>query len=233
MTINETRRYMMLVRVRDFAEGQRDILTRVAAAQTHLDTLKGAITQIEAKDVTQLTSQSHGRSNRLARREALIGQLVDIAHTARDVAPDDPALRDAFPLFRYATDQALVNLGRAYAERAGARTAAFLENGMRDSFLADLASAIGELEQAVQASEQEKQQYASARDAIRSAFRVGNAAVRRLHRVMTNQLRGRDDLLADWTRARTMGPLLRKRGRRTRDGETPPSDVTPPATTAA
>lgn len=221
MTSNEIRRYTMLVRVRDFAEAQRDTLTRSTTALTHLDALKGAIARLDAEDVKKLSSARQGRTNRLARRAALTARLVDIARTARDVAHDVPAMRDDFPLRRFAGDQALINLGRLYVEKAAPLATEFVDNGLPDTFISELNAAIGDLDQAVQQAEQEKRRHANARDNIRDAFRVANVAVLRLHRVMTNQLRNNTLARADWERARRLGHAVRRRIRTAPGAETP------------
>jgi len=213
MTSNEIRRYTMFVRVRDFAEAQRDTLVRSTTALTHLDALKGAIARLDAEAVKKLSSARQGRANRLARRAALTARLVDIARTARDVAHDAPAMRDDFPLRRFAGDQALINLGRVFVEKAAPSATAFVDNGLPETFITELNAAISDLDQAVQQTEQEKRRHANARDNIRDAFRVADVAVRRLHRVMTNQLRNNPLALADWERARHLGQPARRRPR--------------------
>lgn len=225
MTSNETRRYMMLVRVRDFGEAHRDTFAHSGTAQQQIAALNAAIAQLGAQAVKKVSAARHGRARRMTARNALIAQLMAIARTARAVAEDAPGARDDFRMYRLRTDQALITLGRSFADKAAGLLPLFVDHGMPETCIAELNTAIGEFEQAVQQSEIEKRQYANARAAMRAAFKSGTAAVRRLDAVVANQMRTDPVTLVMWQLARHIGLSPRRRGMQASAADGPSADV--------
>lgn len=228
MTSNETKRYVMLVRVRDFGDAHREAFIHSETAQQQLAVLNSAVTQLSAEDVRKASAARRGRARRMAARNGLLTQLGAIARTARAIAEDAPGARDDFRISRVGTDQALLTLGRSFADKAVGLLALFVDHGMPETFITELTTAIGEFEQAVQQSESEKRLHADAQERMRGAFKSGKAAIRRLDAVVANQMRKDPVTLAMWKRARHIGPSPRRRTEPGLATDTPQAGAQPP-----
>lgn len=211
MTINETRRYMMLVRVRDFGDAHREMFLHSESAQRQLSALNIAVAELKTLDVRKVSVARQARSRRQAARDALVAQLTAISKTARAIAHDDPAVRDGFEVNPRTSDQGLVTLARSLADKARTLEAAFVDHGMPESFLADLEAALSELERAAHQRATERRAHTAARASIRAALAAGTTAVQLLDAFVSNQLRSDPVGLEMWQRDRRVEPAVRRR----------------------
>jgi hypothetical protein len=221
----ETRRYEMLVRVRDFGvakSGQFPSSTVGGQAFAAVAAAVASLNEHAAAHLSGRGSAREGRASKAVAREALRDDLDAIVRTARALALDMPGLDDKFRAPRGSGDQAVLSAARAFIRDATPLAQAFISHDMPADFLEDLAADIREFEDATREQEAGKDTHVLARAAIEAAMELGLDAVRRLDAVVPNRLRNDDAALATWERARR----VEYRSGRAR-GETP---APPPVT---
>ena len=231
----ETRRYEMLMRVRDFG-AQR-------AASFPANTLGGEQFAVVAEAVEALTreatAQTSGVSSvqqatvtRAAARASLRESLQDIARTARAMALDTPGLENKFRLPRSGSDQALLNSARAFAADAAPLKSEFIRHELPAGFLEDLQSDITDLEQSIGSQNSNRDSHITATASIDATMERGMSAVQKLDAVVRNKFRDDHSILAAWESARHVERLTRTTRRSNVAPPTPPGEARPEAKTA-
>jgi RecA/RadA recombinase len=209
MTANETKRYTMLMRVRDFGLTHKEVSEHTAVAQEQFAAVAAAVKALSEHDVMKMSAARQGSVPKTAARLALVDQLGAISRTARAMAMDTPGLKAAFPLPHGLSEQALLTSGRLFVRDAEALSAAFVLNGMPPTFIAELRAHVDQFDRAIQESETERSEHISARAHIEAALTSGTAAVKRLDAIVTNQLRKDPVTMTVWKRARRLGSHAR------------------------
>jgi hypothetical protein len=123
-------------------------------------------------------------------------------------------MEDKFKFPDTQTDQALVTAGRMFAEDANAFTKAFIGQGMRRTFIADLTALVDRFEQAIKDRSAGGDAHAVARASIAKALALGTAAAQKLDAMMVNHQQDDPVTIALWRRDRTVGHARRQRKRK-------------------
>lgn len=223
----DTRRYEMLVRVRDFGAAHKDLFpTRTTVGGKAFATITEAVEELTKHVASQLSGRGtarEGTTSKAVAREALRDEVDAIIRTARALALDDPGLDVKFKPPRSNGDQALISAARAFVVDAAPIAEAFVEHGMPKSFLKDLEGSIAELETAIQERNAGKETNVASQAAMEEAMEQGLGAVLRLDAVVTNTARGDASTLAAWELARRVtGRVGRGRGEAAEEGTTAP-----------
>ena len=143
MTASDTRRYEMLVRVREFGVSHQDRFPESSVGGQAFAAVAAAVTELSQQAVSRLMAQKEGQSSQAQAKIALEEQLDAIQRTAQVLAVDNPALLERFERRRRQGNQALLTTARAFASNAEPFTALFVAHGLPDAFLADLKAVIG------------------------------------------------------------------------------------------
>src|SRR5947208_627958 len=98
MTNKETRRYEMLVRVRDFGEAHRDLFAKSTPGGEAFAAVADAVRQLSDHAVVRLSTAQEGKEAKKEARAALLEQLTAIVETARAVASKAPGVDNVFTL---------------------------------------------------------------------------------------------------------------------------------------
>src|SRR3954468_17556422 len=98
MDTMQTRRYEMLVRVRDFGEAHGDRFPKQSAAREQFTAVADAVTQLGAHAVSKMTAAREGAASKSAARRALIDALEAVSRTGRIIATSVEGLDDKFQL---------------------------------------------------------------------------------------------------------------------------------------
>jgi hypothetical protein len=201
----DTRRYEMLVRVRDFGVAQADVFPPPTLGGKSFAAVSAAVTALSDHAATQVSgrgSAREGTASKAVAREALRDDLEAIVRTARAMALDTAGVDDRFRLPRGNGDQSILHAARAFARDAAPLTATFLQHDMPEDFLEDLQRDIDEFEDAIRDHEAGKDTHVAARAGIETAIDTGLDAVRRLDAIVPNRLRNDSKTLTLWERAR-------------------------------
>src|ERR1700757_2344507 len=114
MTNKETRRYEMLVRVRDFGEAHRDLFPKSTPGGEAFGAVAEAVRQMTDHAVVKLSTAQEGKAARTDARAMLLDQLTAIAGTARPVASKMPGFNNVFRLPTWKGDRGLMTAGRMF-----------------------------------------------------------------------------------------------------------------------
>jgi len=222
MNTFNTRRYEMLVRVRDFGLSHSDLFPPSEKGGEAFAQVTAAVSALTEHAVAQISST--GTTARALPRAALRNELDAIGLTARALAIDTPGLDEPFRLPRRGGDQALLSAARVFLHEATPLAADFVRHAMPADFLTRLTARIVELEGAIRQQESGKDTHVSAKVGIEEAFASGIAAARRLDAIVGNRLRDDAVTKAVWARTRRVGY---RAGRGKSDAAMPGSLATP------
>jgi len=226
-----TRRYEMLVRVRDFGVTHAALFPPSRLGAQAFAAVGGAVAALSDHAASQFSGRGSAREGTVSKavaREALRDDLEAILRTARALALDMPGIDDKFRPPRGTGDQTVLHAARAFARDAAPLAADFIKHDMPEDFLDDLQNDIKELEEAMRDHEAGKDTHVAARAGIESAIDAGLDAVRRLDAIVPNRLRNDATTLALWERARHV-EYRSSKGK----NETVPPEATPIAAAAA
>jgi hypothetical protein len=205
MNTNETRRYEMLVRVRDFGKEHGDLFPISSPGGKAFAAVEAALAELSRYALSKVSSHGAARDGgetRKAPRTALREQVDAISRTARLMSEDRPELAGKFGVPKARTDRALLTAAGAFARDVEASEAEFVALGMPPTFRADLNTAIERLERGLHGRDAGRTEYAAARAGIRAALESGMAAVQKLDVIVANRLRGDPVTMAVWERDR-------------------------------
>jgi hypothetical protein len=202
MNTIETRRYEMLVRVRDFGENHGHLFPESSQAGQQFAAVAAAVQQLEEHAVAKMSTARGGVSPKSMARGALRSRLGAISRTARAISDTTPGLEDKFQLPNPITDQGLLTAGRMFARDAEAFTALFIGHAMPATFISDLKNRVEKFEQAVRDREAGRDANTAARASIEAALSSGLAAVRKLDVMVGNRLHDDPVTMAVWERDR-------------------------------
>jgi hypothetical protein len=229
----ETRRYEMLVRVRDFGSNYGDLFPASTLAAKEFAAVAEAVKQLSEYAVEKKSTTRHGVRSREVARQALAAELDTINKTAAAMTADMPDQESKFGVPARLTDAVLLTTGRQFVRDAEPFKSQFILHGMPETFLGDLQALVTAFENALREWDEGKGENAQARTNITLALDAGLAALRKLNVIVPNQLKNDPGLLANWERERQMD--WRVRSRRTRKSNAPattapqPEPAQPPA----
>jgi hypothetical protein len=127
-----TRRYEMLVRVRDFGLAHSDLFPPSEKGGEAFAQVTAAVAALSENAAAQISGD--GTTTREIARAALRNELDAIAMTARALAIDRPGLGDQFWLPRRGGDQTLLSAARAFLREAVPLEAEFVRHAMPADF---------------------------------------------------------------------------------------------------
>ena len=205
MTATETRKYEMLVRVRDFGNTHGDLFPGSTRAREQFATVSAAVKELSEYAVKKMSAKQEGKRTKGMAREALLDRLESMALTARAIAWDTPGLEDRFHIPRRRSDQDLLTTGRLFARDAEAFKEQFLAHAMPETFVGDLIELVETFEQAIQDREAGKGGQTAARASMHATLESGIAAVQKIDAMVTNHLRGDTTTRALWRSVRRIG----------------------------
>jgi hypothetical protein len=205
MTSVDTRRYEMLVRVRDFGAKYAERFPSSSLGGQAFATVTAAVAELSQHTASLLSGRGttrEGVTSKAVAREALRDDLDAIVRTARAIALDTPGIDDKFRAPRGNGDQTLLSAARAFASDAAPLAPQFLAHDMPADFLEDLEKDVKEFEAAIHGRETGKDINVAARASLEGSMEAGLAAVRRLDAVVPTRLRDDAAAVAVWERAR-------------------------------
>lgn len=206
MKAMDTRRYEMLVRVRDFGDAYGHLFPESSVARQKFAEIAAAVKRLDAYALTHMTASVAADATQKARaRAALTQALHAVAQTARVLARETPGLDREFELPRRATDQTKVTAGRKFARDAEPLRSRFIAHGMPATFVADLDAVVEAFERATRDFSAGRGERLAARTGIGSALAAGLAAVQALDVIVTNHLRDNEVACTVWERDRRTG----------------------------
>ena len=221
MTDNDTRRYEMFMRVRQFKQTEGAQFASNAFANELYTSLDETITVLDTHKNAQDSGLSTVRQNtgsKAAARDELERDLEAISRTARII----PGIENKFRMPRDLKDQELLTRARAVAADAVPLKAEFIKRGLPPDFLEDLNDDIEEFEAAINRRIEGTESHITATAAINDLIERGMNTVRELDPVMRNIFAHDTARLAAWLSASRV-----ERAPRRRKG----TPTTPPPTT--
>lgn len=204
MNSDETRRYDMLKRVRNFGQVRMADFPETSLGHELFSEISKALKELDTSATNQASGANAaigGTKTKGTIRDELSEALTAINRTARALAFDTPGLEDKFRLPRSGSDQALLNAARAFAVDASPLKAAFLRHEMPVTFLEELQMQIDAFESALNHRATAKGVRVSATAGIDLALTRGVTAVRRLDALIQNKYRNDAATLAAWATA--------------------------------
>ena len=211
MTQEQTVRYEMLRRVRNYGEAHREQFPVASAGGKALAVVAAAVDELGQYAATKMSTAREGRRTKKTARQALASRLDAVARTARVIAHTSPGFDDAFLVPRPRKDQVLLTAGRVFIHDAEPVAAQFIGHGLPETFIAVLKECLEQFERSLGICEAGARQQASARAGITAALTAGVAAVRALDVIVVNQCGADGKALAAWARERHVNASRRAR----------------------
>jgi hypothetical protein len=226
----DTRRYEMLVRVRDFGTANTSLFPADSLGGQMFAATEAAVValgQHAADEVSSRGAADEGSRARIAARQRLRTALDTVRRTARAVALDTPGADGRFRRPSARGEQALMAAARASAQDARAISAALVAHGLPVAFLDELDATIRALEAAIRDHVAGLSANMVARSGLAAAIEAGMIAVQRLDAIVLNRLRGDPATYAVWERARHVEqpPRSRNGARKPAPTPAPPAPV--------
>lgn len=201
MNVNDTRRYDMLVRVRDFGTLYGHLFPQSSVAPQKFEEVANAVKWIDAHALTQITRSIAATANQKRKaRQALDDALQAIGQTASVLAKQLPALDELVQMPKPATDQGRLIAGRKFARDVQPFMSQFIAHGMATTFLADFDAVVDNYDAAVRGRGMGRDERIAATAGIKAAIAAGLDAVRALDAIVTNHLRGDEVTRTVWDR---------------------------------
>ena len=197
----QTRRYEMLVRIREFGTAHADLFPESSLARQAFAAVAEAVQQLNEHTVTKL-SAAQGTTTKAKARAALLDCVEAVGQTGRVIAEHTPGLEEKFVVPVLPSDQALLMTARVFAAAAEPLKDAFFAREMPKTFVADLEDAIARFEGAIHARDAGKGERVAARERIQAALNSGLAATGALDAMVANRLRDDPATIAVWKRNR-------------------------------
>jgi len=208
MNVKHTRRFEMLVRVRDFGRTHGHRLSHVSAAEKAFAAVNAALDAVSATDVLKVSAAASGRADRkrAARKAlvALLGRCIRLTRLLRAQGLDVPLL--ARPASR--SDQALLAAGRHFALIAEALTGQFTGHGLGPSSILRITDAF---DAAIRGRSNCLADFTVAHVRMGSLLRSAHLEVRGLDVIVAAAFSGDPLTQAEWKRARREEPRRDRR----------------------
>jgi hypothetical protein len=200
----ETRRYEMLVRVRDFGAAHTDVFPAASLGGEIFAIIASTVHELDGHATSQVSgigAAREGSTTKAVAQAALRVDLESISRTARTLALDTLGLDDKFRCPRGAGARALLAAARAFARDAAPLAAEFVRHELPPDFLDDLNADIRNLERAMGERSSGTEAHVKATAAIDKAMEKALTALQRLDTIARNKLREEIPTLAAWDRA--------------------------------
>ena len=198
MTKVQTRKYEMLVRVRNFGVAHQEQFAQGSEVGKAFAAVADAVAQMEAFSAAKLTARREHLKAKTAAREALAAQVGAIARSARVLAKTIPGADAKFPLPTRKSDVAILTSGRLFLQEVASVKDTFIACGLPQTFVEDLQQAVTVLEQAIAGRNAGKTGAAVSKVAIRVALKKGLDTVLSLDVLVRNVFGGDANTMAAW-----------------------------------
>jgi len=205
MNTSQTRRYEMLVRVRDFARAHADLFPKTTVAGKSFADVDAAVNELSRHAVSKMASDGaarDGAASRRAARTALVERVQAISRTARIAAATNAELGERLVLPRGRSDQALLTAGRLFFTDSTPFEATLTSHGLPKTFRADLNAAVERFDESLHKRNARRDTHAAAKASIDAALQAGFAAVQKLDVLVANLLHDDPVTMAVWERDR-------------------------------
>jgi hypothetical protein len=209
------RRLEMAVRVRDFLRAHRaeGIQGGEAAALARLEELLTRAEVLAAQQRAGVLAHRGSTEQRAEVRRALESQLLKYLSAVGRVAVQENTELGAhfrLPATR-ATNQALLTLGRGMLKKATEEKALLVSRGMSEQLLDDLAAALTQFEQTLEATRAARREHVGASADLESVVAEISLQVRLLDGLVRYRFGGNAELMGAWASARHVeGPFRSK-----------------------
>ena len=230
MDDSERRRYGTFRRVREYGTTRNAEFPAATLAGRLFSNLNAVIEELDTLSATQASEHSatlESSAGKASARDELRSDLEPISRAARVMALTMPGFEDKFRMPRSVSDQALLATARAFAADALPLKAEFIQRGLPDTFLEDLAADIETFEQAINRKIQRHEARVAATAAIDDAVERGINLVRELDAIMRNKYAGDPSSLAAWISASHTERRPRRSGSNPNPPTQPPAPPTP------
>jgi hypothetical protein len=208
MTGIERRQFEMLVRVRSFGQAHAALFATPVAQET-LAAVSKAIDDLTVADMGKVSAAAAARANRRAvARRALMDLLRNMNRLARNLSAEGTDVPRLAPMASR-SDQALLTMGRLYAEESVAFEAMFSGHGMSPARIAAVTAAF---EAAIREQSNSRSNHVASAARIHGLLGAAIRGARRLDLIIDNHLDHENELGAEWKQLRRIEPA---RGPRT------------------
>lgn len=231
MTDDDTRCYEMFQRAHKFGNDEAANF----ASNAFVVGLYGDLAQVIGDVQTHAGAQVSGRmtarqhtQGKTAAREELLRALAAIARTARSMSQSVPGVEQMFCFNRFLKDQDLLTAARTIAANALPLKDEFVKRGLKPSFIDDLESVAGALEQSLALRTKQTHTHINATATISDLIGRGMNIVHELDSIMRNIFRGDAGKLAAWASA----SHVERAPHRRKPAPAPAAAATAPATSA-
>ena len=198
----ERRRFETLTRVRDFGTTYGHLLP-AATAGPAFAAVDGSIRELEEHDVTGTSATVRARATRkVAARKALQERMALVAKAAGLLPGQDTEFRGHFAVPYRANDVGLLTSARQMLEHAAPLAAAFIEQGMAESFPDDLEALIAGFEAALRDRGMSRDEQVATRARIKASLARGMTAVHKLDVMVGTHLAPDSDARQVWARSK-------------------------------
>ncbi|HYL57000.1 MAG TPA: hypothetical protein VEU73_15620 [Gemmatimonadales bacterium] len=209
------RRLEMAVRVRDFLRAHRaeGIRGGEAAALVRLEELLTRAEVLAAQQRAGVLARRGSTEQRAEVRRALQSQLLQyLSAVGRVAAGDNPELGAHFRLpATRATNQAFLTLGRGMLQKATEQKELLVSRGMSEQLLDDLAAALTQFEQTLEATRAARREHVGASADLESVVAEISLQVRLLDGLVRYRFGANAELMGAWASARNVeGPSRSK-----------------------
>lgn len=217
------RRFEMADRVRDFLRAHRPEGVAEGAALARLEALIERANARGAQQRDGLATERGSTQHRAKVRRALQTTLLKyLAGVAAVTARDHVGFGEAFRLPRTrVTNQAFVTMVRVILEKATEEKELLVSRGMSEDLLSDLASALAEFEQTLEATGTGRRNHVGASADLAAVASEMTQQVRLLDGLVRYRFGSSSELMAAWASARNVVGPVRSHGEQKQGGVAP------------
>lgn len=229
MNDKEIRNHQKFVRVRDFGSAHATDFTPNSLGSQTFAAIAAVVAEIDGHSAHEASARGgarQGTETRAQARAALRDRLEAISRTARVLTDDVPGINEKFRVPRNASDQELMNAGRAFLADATPLKAQFVAHEMPDDFLEDLQADIEAMQAAINSQSSGVGSRVAANAAVDDAMDRGNDLCRTADVIVRNKYANNRAVLAEWTSA---SHTERAPRRAAAGGGTTPTPPAPPS----
>jgi hypothetical protein len=194
-------RHDTLVRIRDFGAANGALFPESSTGGQLFARVAAAVAEVDGHLSSRVVARAEARKLKASTRAAVLDLMRTVAATGRRASRRE-FIGDVFRLPRSRSDKALVATARVFIEEARRREAEFVRLGLPPTFMAEFASVMNDLDQAVNTRLNSAHLRRKAQVGIATALRRGLDDVAELDVVVPNVLREDPVRLAQWRRAR-------------------------------
>lgn len=182
-----------------YADSAADFASATAGAMMDKAALIAEIERLAAEQISGFDDKRQAFDRLENARDNVEEDLEQINFAARAADDELENLAAKFRLPYRFTDETLMATARSFQTDASPHRAAFVELGLPDDFLVDLANDIAAFETAANASDSALEEHAQATGALNDSFRRGMEQSKKQDAVVRIKYRNAPGKLAAWT----------------------------------